>query len=507
MLSAAYRSSPRLLPAFGTMGRSSTAASLNLARALSSEAITTKKTLVTKEEGVHQNMKISKTWRNKPLFRRQGDVRFKTGTEAAQLLINEAMRRDAPLTQFIDSISSTMHCLSPVFDRNPKYAFIAKTLMEPERYLQFRVAWIDDVGVIRMNRGFRIQYNSTLGPYEGSLHLGSSFNNSVIKSLAFNQVFTNALTGFDMGAAAGGSDFNPLDKSEQEMQRFCQSYMTELSKYIGPDEDCPWMGEGVGQEEMGFLYGQFKRISNKRSAPGRFFLSGSFPEAPGYGVVHFTNEMLKDKGDSLKGKRCLIVGSGTSARSVAAKLLQYGAIPVSFSDASGHVYEPDGIKEGQLRTINKIKSERGALLGRYIISSTTAHFNDPQDIFDIPCDLCFPCGSMDVVGAAEVETLSNNGCMGVVEGASASVTDDARKLLKKRGMMYGPSNVTLTGSAVAHHLGAEMTDELLADHMGRIYKEVKSTASEFNARGDLYVGGNIQGFLRVANVMMGHGAV
>ena len=241
----------------------------------SNTVVTTKKTLVTREEGVHQTMKVSKSWRNKPLFRRQGDVRFKTGAEAAQLLVDEATRRDAPLTQFIDSVSSAMHCLSPVFDRNPKYAFIAKTLMEPERYLQFRVAWIDDMGVVRMNRGFRVQYSSSLGCFEGGLHFGSHVSNAVIKSLAFDQVFSNALTGFDMGAAVGGSDFNPLDKSEGELQRFCQSFMTELAKYIGPDIDNPWMGMGVGQEEMGYLFGQFKRINSKNSIPGRYFLSGN----------------------------------------------------------------------------------------------------------------------------------------------------------------------------------------------------------------------------------------
>ena len=217
--------------------------------------------------------------------------------------------------------------------------------------------------------------------------------------------------------------------------------------------------------------------------------------------------MLKDKGESLEGKRCLIGGSGKVARSVAAKLLEYGAIPLSFSDASGHVYEPDGIKEGQLRTINKIKEDRGALLGRYIISSTTAQFNEPDDLFDIPCDLIFPCGPMHTVDTAEVEKLANNGCIGVLEGGQWCVTTAARMTMKKRGIMYGPHNVMLTGSAIAHHMGAEMTDELLKKNTARIYREVKSTASEFNARGDLYTGGNIQGFLRVANVMMGHGAV
>jgi glutamate dehydrogenase (NADP+) len=206
-------------------------------------------------------MKISKTWRNKPLFRRQGDVRFKTGMEAANLLVREALRRDSHETEYINSVTAAMQCLSPIFDRNPKYAFAAKTLIEPERFIQFRVAWIDDMGVNRLNRGFRVQYSSALGPYKGSLHFGSHINCSVVKSLGFDTVFSNAVTGMPQGAAVGGSDFHPLDKSEAELQRFCQSFMTELAKYVGPDHDIPWMGMGVGQEEMGYMYGQYKRIS------------------------------------------------------------------------------------------------------------------------------------------------------------------------------------------------------------------------------------------------------
>jgi hypothetical protein len=234
-----------------------------------------RKSLVTAEEGVHQTMKISKSWRNKPLFRRQGDVRFKTGLEAANLLVREAKRRDSHELEYIDSVTSTLQCLSPIFDRNPKYAFVAKTLIEPDRFIQFRVAWIDDTGVNRMNRGFRVQYSSALGPYKGSLHFGSHLTNGVVKALGFDSVFSNALTGFPQGAAVGGSDFNPLDKSEAELQRFCHSFMTELAKYIGPDQDSPWMGMGVGQQEMGYLFGQYKRINMRI---GNLQLSGTFPK-------------------------------------------------------------------------------------------------------------------------------------------------------------------------------------------------------------------------------------
>jgi glutamate dehydrogenase (NADP+) len=230
-------------------------------------------------------------------------------------------------------------------------------------------------------------------------------------------------------------------------------------------------------------------------------------KAPGYGVAHFANEMLTDKGESLVGKRCLIIGSGRVARCLAEKLLQFGAIPITFSDESGHVYEPDGITEGSLRTINKIKDERGALLGRYIISSTTAQFNHPENILDIPCDICFPCGAMRGIDENAINQLADNNCQAVIEGGHSSITPEARKALKKRGLIYGPHNVTLTGSAIVHALGVNATDELLAQNIARIYQDVKLTASEFNARGDLYAGANILGFMRVANVMMTHGAV
>ena len=234
-------------------------ASRSAIRSLSSQG-SSGKNLLTDEEGVHQTMRISKSWKQKPLFRRQGDVRFKTGMEAANLLIREAQRRDAHEEDYIDSVTSIMESLSPVFDRNPKYAFVAKTLIEPERFIQFRVAWIDDLGVNRLNRGFRLQYSSALGPYAGSLHLGSNLTHNVAHSAGFDTVFSNAVTGFPLGAAVGGADFDPQNKSESELQRFCQSYATELAKYIGPDQDIPFVGMGCGKEEMGYIYGQYKRI-------------------------------------------------------------------------------------------------------------------------------------------------------------------------------------------------------------------------------------------------------
>jgi len=384
---------------------------------------------------------------------------------------------------------------------------VAKQLMEPERFIQFRVPWLDDTGVIRMNRGYRIQYSSSLGPYEGALHFGSHINGETIKSLGFDQVFSNGLTGYDLGAAVGGSDINPFDKSEAEIQRFCQSYMTELEKYIGPDVDLPIMGMGVGEKEMGYLFGQYKRINVSNSSAGRQFLSFTNPTAQGIGIVHFANEMLKDKGQSLEGKRCLIIGSGKVARSVARKLLEFGAIPLSFSDASGHVCEPDGIDVTKLKTISKIKDERGALLGRYIIASTTAQFNEPESIFDIPCDLCFPCAAMNDISVEAANQLADSGCLGVIDGGSSAVTIEGRKILKKRGLLYAPHTLTMNGTSIANALGANSTDEEFAQEVARIYNNVKNTAREFNVPGDLLAGANISGFLRVANMMLKHGAV
>eukprot|EP00980_Cylindrotheca_fusiformis_P017183 scaffold5289_cov107-Cylindrotheca_fusiformis.AAC.10 len=477
----------------------------------SKEAILAKKSLLTQESGVHQTMKTSKTWRNKPLFRRQGDVRFKTGMEAANLLVREALRRDSHEQEYIDTLKATLHCLSPIFDRNPKYAFVAKTLIEPERFLQFRVAWVDDMGVNRLNRGWRVQYSSALGPYSGSLHFGNDLTHSVVRALGFDQVFSNALTGFPHGSAVGGADFNPMDKSESELMRFCQSYMTELAKYIGPDQDIPWMGTGVGKEEVGYLFGQYKRIIGKM--PANFLESSQIENAPGFGIAHFGECILQDKGDSLKGKRCLIIGAGKVARSAAEKIIQYGGIPITFSDASGHVYEPDGITEGKLATINHIKNDRGALLGRYIMSSTTAQFNQPEDLLDIPCDVVIPCGSRNELDEDAVNRLADNGCKLVLEGGAGCVATGARKILKNRGVLYGPHTMTLSGPAIVHSLlypnggGGGANDDDLKAEVARIYQEVKGTASEFNCRGDLFAGANIAGFLRIANKMVQHGAV
>ncbi|CAM9471976.1 unnamed protein product [Discosporangium mesarthrocarpum] len=500
----------RVTSKFGTRGTHSTPSLLNVKQETLSPLYTF--------GGVHGSRSGQKTWRNKPLFRREGDQRFKTGAEAADMLLSEALRKDPHSQDFQESLSDILPTLAPVFDRAPKYAWIAKQLLEPERAIQFRVAWLDDNGNSRMNRGFRIQYSSALGPYEGGLHFSGSINSDVLKALGMETVFSNALTGCNLGAAVGGADFNPHNKSEAEIQRFCQSYMTELTKYIGPDLDVPSMGYGVGVPEVGYLYGQYKRINDHVAQRGRGVLWGGahlYPEAAGYGVVEFARLALEDKGEALKGKRCLITGSGKVAVHVAERLLQLGAIPLTFSDSSGHIYEPGGIDSAKLKTIVKIKSERGARVGRYIIASTTAKYQEPANMFEIPCDLVFPCSHRNEIDEAAATLLADTGCIGVIEGANNPCNKEAKAVFRKRGLVFAPAKASLAGSGIVSGLSLstnplgpkETIHDRVADQIEVIYSDVKATAQEFNARGDYGAGATISGFMKVADVMLAHGAV
>lgn len=294
--------------------------------------------------------------------------------------------------------------------------------------------------------------------------------------------------------------------------------MTELTKYIGPDLDVPSMGYGVGLPEVGYLYGQYKRINDHVAQRGRGVLWGGsmpYPEATGYGVVDFASAMLLDKGDSLKGKRCLITGSGKVAIHVAEKLLQLGAVPLTFSDSSGHIYEPEGIDSAKLRTIVKIKSDRGARVGRYIIASTTAKYTEPVNIFDIPCDLAFACSHRNEIDETAATLLADTGCSAVIEGASAPCTKAAKAVFRKRGLSFAPHVATLAGSGIVSGLALatnplgpkEKVNDRVEEKMKEIFADVKATATEFNARGDYGAGATISGFMKVADSMMVHGAV
>jgi len=471
--------------------------------------------------GVHGNQKgTSKMWRNKPLLRREGDKIFKTGGEAVQLLNSEALRKDKGETEFLESWHGVTGSLSVLFERTPKYAWLMKQLLEPERTVTFRVAWLDDSGVSRVNRGFRVQYSSALGPYEGGTSFSPRVSSSIMKASAFDTTFSNALALKNMGGAYGGADFDPYTKSDTEIQRFCQSYMTELSKYIGPDIDYIGSGNGVTASEIGYLYGQYKRVNPFCGQIGKGLLWGGFPlyeQAQGFGIVHFAKRMLADKGISLEGKKCLITGSQATALAVAEKLIELGAIPITFSDSTGNVYEPSGFDMAKLRTIQRIKQDRGAKVGRYILASTSARFNEPSNVYGIPCDFAFPCSTHDHLDENDVALLAANGCQGIIEGAQRAMTTKAIVAAKKKGFMHGPYRATTIGSClvngmtiadnpIQYHAG-ETLDSRVEREIGLVYEEIQSTAKEFNTRGDLYAGTNIAAFLKVANAMFSHGSV
>ena len=406
-------------------------------------------------------------------------------------------------------------CSAQVFDRSPKYAWLAKILLEPERTVSFKVTYIDDWGNARTNRGWRVQHSSSLGPFGGPMHFGRHVTEDLLRAQSFDATFANALTGRRLGGAAGGANFEPALASEAEIQRFCQSFMTELQKYVGPGLDLPSMGVNCGSTEIGYMYGQYKRTSHSLSKHGFGMLWGGsvpHPEVHGYGPVSFAKSFLEARGDSLRGKRCLVTGSGKVALAVADKLVAEGAIPLTLSDTSGFIYEEGGLPSAKLAQISTIKAERGARIGRYIVASTTAKYNDPEDIFDVPCEIVFATNSGEITADA-AEKLANNGCSTIVDAGYAPTTPEAIASLKKLGVAHCPFRATLAiGNALAYTskehqiIKADISDEIDKE-AERVFHEVQRTASEYNVRGDLDAGAAIASFLRVANVMASHGSV
>jgi glutamate dehydrogenase (NADP+) len=467
---------------------------------------------------VHGTTHGKKHWKNKPLFRREGDKKFRNGQEAADMLTEEATRRDPYQSEFLQAVTSFVNSVVPVFDRYPKYAWVMKTLMEPERVIQFRVPWIDDTGNSRVNRGFRVQFSSALGPYMGGVRFHPDTNHGTAKFLAFETVFRNALAG-PFGSAHGGSDFNPFDKSEAEVMRFCQSYMTELANYIGPHTDIPTAGVGVGPKEIGYMFGQYKRLRQLHPAGTEGILSGGqyyYPQVTGYGIVHFANRTLESRGESLKGKRCLISGSGTVALSVAEKLLDLGAIPIGMSDYYGYVIEPEGFTKKNVQELTRIKSERSARIGAYIMSSTTAVYHPAEEgsIWETACDYVFPCAIQNDLNGDDVKKLIKNGCKGIFEGANLPCNDDAIELIKQNNLAFGPNKASNSGSfALATkglgttELSEEQLDSIVKEYMYTLHDRIAATAEDFNAPGDLHIGANITGFLSVAQAMFRQGVV
>lgn len=400
---------------------------------------------------------------------------------------------------------------------------ILERMTEPERVIIFRVPWMDDRGEIHINRGFRVQMNSALGPYKGGIRFHASVNLSIMKFLAFEQVFKNSLTTLPMGGAKGGSDFNPRGKSDAEVMRFCQSFMTELYRHIGPDTDVPAGDIGVGGREIGFLFGQYKRLRDEFTGTltGKGLgWGGSLlrPEATGYGVCYFAQEMLALKGESFEGKTVLVSGSGNVAQYAAQKAMRLGAKVVTLSDSDGFVHDPDGLDEEKLKFVLNLKNVRRGRISEYAAQYPGAKYFPGERPWGIPCDIALPCATQNEIEAADAERLLAGGCGCVVEGANMPTTPEAIALFQKARILYSPGKASNAGGVATS--GLEMTQnsirqkwtaEEVDTHLHRIMSEIHASCLKYGREEDGYInyvkGANIAGFIKVANAMADQGLV
>lgn len=400
---------------------------------------------------------------------------------------------------------------------------ILERMTEPERVIIFRVPWMDDRGEIHINRGFRVQMNSALGPYKGGIRFHASVNLSIMKFLAFEQVFKNSLTTLPMGGAKGGSDFNPRGKSDAEVMRFCQSFMTELYRHIGPDTDVPAGDIGVGGREIGFLFGQYKRLRDEFTGTltGKGLgWGGSLlrPEATGYGVCYFAQEMLALKGESFEGKTVLVSGSGNVAQYAAQKAMRLGAKVVTLSDSDGFVHDPDGLDEEKLKFVLNLKNVRRGRISEYAAQYPGAKYFPGERPWGIPCDIALPCATQNEIEAADAERLLAGGCGCVVEGANMPTTPEAIALFQKARILYSPGKASNAGGVATS--GLEMTQNSIRQkwtseevdaHLHRIMSEIHASCLKYGREEDGYInyvkGANIAGLIKVANAMADQGLV
>ncbi len=436
-------------------------------------------------------------------------------------IYTDVCRRNPGAVEFQQAVREVLQSLTPVIERRADIvdAGIVDRIVEPERLIQFRVSWVDDSGRVRVNRGVRVQFNSALGPYKGGLRFHPSVNLSILKFLGFEQIFKNSLTGLPLGGAKGGSDFDPKGKSDGEIMRFCQSFMTELSKHIGADTDVPAGDIGVGGREIGFLYGQYKRLTDQTTGvltgKGMSF-GGSLVrrEATGYGLCYFTEEMLKSAGRKFDGATVLVSGSGNVALYATQKAQQLGANVVAMSDSTGYVYDKKGINLDILRQIKEVERGRIAEYARRVPSA--AFTPGCKDIWTIPCDIALPCATQNEIDEESACELIKNGCICVSEGANMPSTPEAINAFIKNGVLFGPAKAANAGGVATSGLEMsqnsirmgwtfEEVDKRLQDIMRNIYKNSYRAAEEYGYEGNLMIGANIAGFLKVAEAMLACG--
>ncbi|MHB1459987.1 MAG: NADP-specific glutamate dehydrogenase [Armatimonadota bacterium] len=436
-------------------------------------------------------------------------------------VLQQVELRNPGQPEFMQAVEEVLQSLKPVIEKHPEYqdALILERITEPERQLMFRVAWQNDKGGYEVNRGFRVEFNSAIGPYKGGLRLHPSVNLSIIKFLGFEQTFKNALTTLPMGGGKGGSDFDPKGKSDAEVMRFCQSFMTELYRHIGADTDVPAGDIGVGGREIGYLFGQYKRITNRFESvlTGKGLNWGGSlarTEATGYGLVYMMDEMMKGAGNSIEGKTCVVSGSGNVAIYAVQKATQLGAKCVAMSDSNGYIYDADGIK---LDTIQRLKEVERKRISEYVKSHPSAKYVEGcRGIWEVPCQIALPSATQNELGLEGALALVKNGVIAVAEGANMPSTPEAVEVFQKAGVMFCPGKASNAGGVATSGLemsqnamrlswSFEETDARLHGIMTSIYNAASSAAEEYGMKGNLVAGANIAGFVKVANSMLDQG--
>ncbi len=440
-------------------------------------------------------------------------------------VLTEVLKRNAGELEFHQAVREVLETLEPVFQRNQRYEKhrILERFCEPERCILFRVPWVDDQGTVQVNRGYRIEFNSAIGPYKGGLRFHPTVNLSILKFLAFEQILKNALTTLPMGGGKGGSDFDPKGKSDGEVMRFCQSFMTELCRHIGPDTDVPAGDIGVGAREIGYMFGQYKRIRNEFTGVltgKKLNWGGSLirPEATGYGAVYFAQEMLAVTGDSLYDKVCTVSGSGNVAQYTVQKLNQLGAKCVSLSDSNGTIHDPDGISDEKLHYVMELKNIRRGRIREYAEKFPAAEFRQGANPWQIACDCAFPSATQNEISEKDAATLVKNGCRLVSEGANMPTEPEGVDIFLQNKILYGPGKAANAGGVAvsglemsqnAQHLSwpSEEVDSRLQIIMKAIHTAVAETAADYGQPTNYVLGANIAGFIKVADSMIDQGVV
>ncbi|BCY27717.1 NADP-specific glutamate dehydrogenase [Flavobacterium okayamense] len=445
--------------------------------------------------------------------------------ESVKSFIDSVAKRNANEPEFMQAVQEVAETVIPFIEENPKYQgkMLLERMVEPERVIMFRVAWIDDAGNTQVNRGFRIQMNSAIGPYKGGIRFHPSVNLSILKFLAFEQVFKNSLTTLPMGGGKGGSDFDPKGKSDVEIMRFCQAFMTELQRHIGADTDVPAGDIGVGGREVGYMFGQYKKLRNEFTGvlTGKGITFGGSlirPEATGYGDVYFAQNMLATKGESFKGKTVVVSGSGNVAQYAIEKATELGGKVVTASDSSGYIYDVDGIDAEKLAYIMEIKNVRYGRINEYVAKYPNAKFVEGKRPWEVECDIALPCATQNELNGEEAKMLIANGCICVAEGANMPSTPEAVEAFIAAKILFAPGKASNAGGVATSGLEMsqnslrlswtrEEVDEKLQRIMGDIHEACVKYGKDSTGFVDYVKGANIAGFVKVADAMLGQGVV